>query len=60
MESDLPVPAVPVNLDEHPPNIHGAPVKSFLEMLNSNDDDYTDNPQAGGSLILLSVQYTVH
>ena len=60
MESDLPVPAVLVNLDEHPLNIHGTPVKSFLEMLNSNDDDYNNYPQAGGSLIFLSMQYAVH
>jgi hypothetical protein len=45
MESDLPVPAVSVNFDEHPPNIHGTPVKSFLEMLNSNNnhDDYNNH-----------------
>ena len=59
-ESDLRGPALPVNLDEHPPNIHGTPVKSFLERLNSNDDDYNNHAQAGGSLIFLSAQYTVH
>lgn len=57
--SVLPVPAVPVNLDDHPQNIHGTPVKSFLEMLNSNDDDY-NNFHTGGSLIFLSMQYTAH
>jgi hypothetical protein len=59
-ESDLPVPAVPVNFDKHPPNIHGTPVKS-LKMLNSNNDhdDYDNHAQseAGGSLIFLSAQY---
>jgi len=57
--SVLPVPAVPVNLDDHPQNIYGTPVKSFLEMLNSNDDDY-NNFHTGGSLIFLSMQYTAH
>jgi hypothetical protein len=64
MESDLPVPAVPANFDEHPPNIHGTLVKSFLKMPNSNNnhDDYNNHTQseAGESLIFLSAQYTIH
>jgi len=60
LRGDARGPAVPVNLDEYPPNIHGTPVKSFLEMLNSNDDDYNNHAQAGGSLVFLSTQYTVH
>ena len=49
----LPVPAMLVNLDER-----RSPVKSFLEMLNSNDDDYDNH--AGASLIFLSMQCTVY